>query len=82
MLAVLGAAWSRSTSPAICAGAPPRRVTNNELFVALLVDVAALTAQLYLSGGATNPFVFLYLLQVTLAAVLLEACVDLDHGRR
>ena len=29
--------------------------------------------QLYLSGGATNPFIFLYLLQVVLAAVLLEA---------
>jgi two-component system sensor histidine kinase RegB len=50
-----------------------REVTNGELFVALLVDVATLTAQLYLSGGATNPFVFLYLLQVILAAVLLEA---------
>jgi two-component system sensor histidine kinase RegB len=50
-----------------------RRVTNGELFVALLVDVATLTAQLYLSGGATNPFVFLYLLQVILGAVLLNA---------
>lgn len=49
-----------------------REVSNGEMFVALLVDVAALTAQLYLSGGATNPFVFLYLLQVMLAAVLLE----------
>ncbi|MBW8716729.1 MAG: sensor histidine kinase, partial [Variovorax paradoxus] len=51
----------------------PRRVTNGELFLALLVDVATLTAQLYLSGGATNPFVFLYLLQVILGAVLLKA---------
>jgi two-component system sensor histidine kinase RegB len=50
-----------------------RTVRNAELFVALLVDVGMLTAQLYLSGGATNPFVFLYLLQVTLAAVLLKA---------
>jgi len=50
-----------------------RDVSNTELFVALLVDVAMLTAQLYLSGGAANPFVFLYLLQVILAAVLLEA---------
>ncbi len=48
-------------------------VSNGELFLALLVDVAMLTAQLCLSGGATNPFVFLYLLQVTLAAVLLDA---------
>jgi len=48
-----------------------RRVSNTELVVALLVDVAVLTAQLTCSGGITNPFVFLYLLQVTLAAVLL-----------
>ena len=50
-----------------------REVTNGELFFALLVDVSMLTSQLYLSGGATNPFAFLYLLQVTLAALLLEA---------
>jgi two-component system, sensor histidine kinase RegB len=48
-------------------------VTNGELFLALLVDVGTLTAQLYLSGGATNPFCFLYLLQVILGAVLLRA---------
>ncbi|MGS0740905.1 ATP-binding protein [Glaciimonas sp. GG7] len=48
-------------------------VKNSELFFALLVDVATLTAQLYLSGGTTNPFAFLYLLQVILSAVLLEA---------
>jgi two-component system, sensor histidine kinase RegB len=48
-------------------------VTNGELFFALLVDVATLTAQLYLSGGATNPFSFLYLLQVILGAVLLRS---------
>lgn len=49
-----------------------REVSDTEMFVALLVDVATLTAQLYLSGGATNPFVFLYLLQVILGAVLLK----------
>jgi len=47
------------------------RVTHAEVLIALLVDIAILTAQLYCSGGITNPFVFLYLLQVTLAAVLL-----------
>ena len=41
------------------------------LLLALLVDVAALTAQLFLSGGIVNPFVFLYLLHVVLGAVLL-----------
>jgi two-component system sensor histidine kinase RegB len=50
-----------------------RFVTNRELFFALLVDVASLTAQLYFSGGTMNPFAFLYLLQVIIGAVLLEA---------
>jgi two-component system, sensor histidine kinase RegB len=48
-------------------------VSNTELFLALLIDVAALTVQLYLTGGSANPFVSLYVLQVTLAAVLLDA---------
>jgi len=50
-----------------------RDVANEELLFAMLVDVAMLTAQLHLSGGASNPFVFLYLLQVIIASVLLEA---------
>lgn len=48
-------------------------ITNTALFVELLLDVAALTVQLYLSGGETNPFISLFLLQVILGAVLLEA---------
>lgn len=48
-------------------------VSNRGLLMMLMLDVAALTAQLYLSGGATNPFISLYLLQVTLGAVLLDA---------
>ncbi|WP_200845053.1 ATP-binding protein [Roseomonas sp. 18066] len=47
-------------------------VTQAELFLAIAFDVMVLTVQLYLSGGATNPFVALYLLQVVLAAILLE----------
>jgi two-component system sensor histidine kinase RegB len=50
-----------------------REVSKTELFLELLLDVAALTIQLYLSGGASNPFISLYLLQVILGAVLLEA---------
>ncbi|MET0970225.1 MAG: ATP-binding protein [Tardiphaga sp.] len=46
--------------------------SNRVLLAMLLLDIAALTLQLYLSGGATNPFVSLYLLQVTLAAMLLD----------
>ncbi len=50
-----------------------REAADAALLTGLLVDVASLTAQLYLSGGIGNPFVFLYLLQVVLAAVLLRA---------
>ncbi|WP_176595926.1 MULTISPECIES: ATP-binding protein [Sphingobium] len=47
-------------------------VSHAELFLSLLFDVLLLTAQLYLSGGATNPFISLYLVQVALGAVLLD----------
>jgi len=46
-------------------------VSNRELFSQLLLDVTALSAQLYLSGGALNPFISLFLLQVIIGAVLL-----------
>ncbi|WDZ94191.1 ATP-binding protein [Herbaspirillum sp. WKF16] len=49
-----------------------RTVSNAELFLALLVDVAVLSFQLYLSGGISNPFAFLYLMQIILSAVLLK----------
>ncbi len=48
-------------------------ISNHDLLIALILDVIALTAQLYLSGGVTNPFTSLYLLQVTLGAVLLDS---------
>jgi two-component system sensor histidine kinase RegB len=48
------------------------RISEGELLFGLMMDAAALTALLYLSGGATNPFVFLYPLQVILGAVLLR----------
>ncbi len=51
----------------------PAPVSNQELLLSLIFDAIILTVQLYLSGGATNPFASLYLLQVILAAVLLEA---------
>ncbi|MEC7797602.1 MAG: sensor histidine kinase, partial [Pseudomonadota bacterium] len=46
-------------------------ISDQELMLALLADVAALTWQLFLTGGSTNPFVALYILQVVLGAVLL-----------
>lgn len=47
-------------------------VADVELFAGLLVDVAILTGQLYYAGGVSNPFIFLYLLQVAVASVLLR----------
>jgi two-component system, sensor histidine kinase RegB len=49
----------------------PGAVGDGELFAELLADVAALTALLYLSGGSTNPFVSLYLLPLSIAAIAL-----------
>ncbi|RYY27168.1 MAG: HAMP domain-containing histidine kinase [Sphingomonadales bacterium] len=50
---------------------PRHRVHSAEVMLALLLDMGALTLQLYFSGGATNPFISLYLLQVVLGAILL-----------
>lgn len=50
---------------------PRHKVRDSEVMVALLIDMAALTLQLYFSGGAANPFIALYLLQVVLGAILL-----------
>lgn len=44
------------------------QATTRALFLQLLVDVAALTGLLYFAGGATNPFAFLYLLPLAIAA--------------
>lgn len=46
-------------------------ITDLSVAAELLMDVACLTLLLYLSGGATNPFVSLFILQVILAIVLL-----------
>ena len=46
-------------------------LANVELFIGLLVDVAVLTVQLYHAGGTDNPFIYLYLLQVVVAALIL-----------
>ena len=52
---------------------PRHQVHSGEIMVALLLDMTALTLQLYFSGGATNPFISLYLLQVVLGAILLPS---------
>lgn len=63
ILNIISVAWLRAN----------RGVSDTALFTALLLDVLALSAQLFLSGGATNPFIALYLVQIVLAAVLLDA---------
>lgn len=52
-----------------------RGVLRGQVSLSLLLDMAALTAQLYLSGGSANPFISLYLLQVVLAAILLPPAI-------
>jgi two-component system sensor histidine kinase RegB len=49
----------------------PWPVTSLEAVAHIAVDIAALTWLLYLTGGATNPFVSLLVLPITLAAAAL-----------
>ncbi|MDQ8023664.1 MAG: ATP-binding protein [Moraxellaceae bacterium] len=65
VLALFNAAcWLRSRSAS--------HIGDRELLAGLLVDVGVLSTQLYYAGGITNPFIFLYLLQVAVASVLLR----------
>jgi two-component system sensor histidine kinase RegB len=48
------------------------RVSDGELLAGLVVDLGVLSGQLFFAGGVTNPFIFLYLLQVAVASVLLR----------
>ena len=47
------------------------RISDTELLTQLFVDVTAFTAVLYLTGGATNPFAWFYLVPVIIAATVL-----------
>lgn len=49
-----------------------RPIGQTAILLALLFDVAALSIQLHLSGGAANPFISLFLLQLVLGAILLD----------
>jgi two-component system, sensor histidine kinase RegB len=51
----------------------PREVHEWQLALIMMLDIAILTGLLYLSGGPTNPFSFLYLVQIALATVLVRA---------
>ena len=47
------------------------QITDPEFFVHLLMDIAGLSILLYLSGGASNPFVSYFLVPITIAAAIL-----------
>ena len=46
-------------------------IGNSELFVQLLLDIAGITSLFFFTGGATNPFVWFYLLPLIIAATIL-----------
>jgi two-component system, sensor histidine kinase RegB len=61
-------------SPASAAPtAQPRVVDDWKVALIMALDIVLLTAMLYLTGGAHNPFAFLYVVQIALAGVVLRA---------
>lgn len=46
-------------------------VTDNEIFRHLLVDIAALTIVLYFTGGASNPFIILFMFPLIISVTVL-----------
>jgi len=49
----------------------PKKVTENEIFIHLAFDVLTLALLLYFTGGATNPFVMLFLFPLTITVTIL-----------
>ena len=48
------------------------KIPELEMFAHIMVDIAALSALLFFTGGSTNPFTVFYLLPVTFAAMTLS----------
>ncbi|MGB2106048.1 MAG: ATP-binding protein [Porticoccaceae bacterium] len=46
-------------------------ITDREFFIHLLVDIFFFSTLLYLSGGASNPFISYYLISISIAAIAL-----------
>ncbi len=46
-------------------------ISNTEIFLQMLLDIAAITSLFYFTGGATNPFIWFYLLPLIIAATIL-----------
>ena len=55
--------WLRLKSPIV--------ISNTEIFLQMLLDIAAITSLFYFTGGATNPFIWFYLLPLIIAATIL-----------
>ncbi len=49
-----------------------KKISQFELFFQLTIDIIALYALLYFTGGASNPFTSLFILQVIIAAIALS----------
>src|SRR5438552_1546039 len=52
---------------------PTKPVHEWQLALVMMLDIAILTGLLYLTGGPHNPFSFLYLVQIALAAMVVRA---------
>ncbi len=46
-------------------------ISDRQLFIQLLIEIIAFTLILYFTGGATNPFTFLYLIPLAIAATVI-----------
>lgn len=46
-------------------------VNETEIFIQLIMDVVAIAALLYLTGGASNPIIWVFLLPVIITAIML-----------
>jgi two-component system sensor histidine kinase RegB len=68
---LLFAAWTRRLSAAV--STPAETVAGTRVLAAVMaMDIIALTALLYFSGGTVNPFSVFYLVNLALGAVLLS----------
>ena len=46
-------------------------ISNTEIFLQMLLDIAAISSLFYFTGGAANPFIWFYLLPLIIAATIL-----------
>jgi two-component system sensor histidine kinase RegB len=46
-------------------------ISNTEIFLQMLLDIAGFTSLFYFTGGAANPFIWFYLLPLIIAATIL-----------